>query len=59
MKSIRVFWSPLSQRFYATRAYKQVKPGVVLITGDKFDVTDDIAKQIIENKIEFTPEAQP
>ena len=59
MKPIRVFWSPLSQRFYASRAYKQVKPGVVLITGEKFDVTDDIAKQIIENKIEFTPEAQP
>lgn len=53
MKPIRVFWSPLSQRFYASRAYKEVKPGVVEITGHKFDVTDDIAQQIIRHDIRF------
>jgi hypothetical protein len=53
MKRIRVFWSPFSQRFYASRAYKEVKPGVVEITGEKFDVTNDIASHIIENKITF------
>jgi hypothetical protein len=56
MKRIRVFWSPFSHRFYASRAYKEVKPGVVEITGQKFDVTDDIAAQVIENKITFSKE---
>jgi hypothetical protein len=54
MKPIKVFWSPLSQRFYASRAYKQIQPGVVEITGDKFDVTNDIAEQIIAHGITFT-----
>lgn len=54
-KPIRVFWSELGQRFYASRAYKQVKPGVVLITGEKFDVTDDIAEQILTKNIVFRP----
>lgn len=54
MKPIKVFWSPLGRRFYASRAYREVKPGVVLITGEKFDVTDDIAAQIIKHDIVFT-----
>ena len=54
-KPIRVFWSPLSQRFYASRAYKDIKPGIVEITGDKFDVTEDIAQAIILHDIAFTP----
>jgi len=59
-KPIKVFWSPLGQRFYASRAYKQFPSRMgdnkVLfqITGEKFDVTDDIADAIIKNKIEFT-----
>lgn len=28
-KPIRIFWNPLSQRFYATRAYKEIRSGVV------------------------------
>jgi hypothetical protein len=62
-KPIRVFYSELSQRFYASRAYKQVKPGIVEITGQKFDVTDDIARLVIRHDIEFTkveePDAKP
>lgn len=53
MKPIRVFWSGLSQRFYATRAYKEIKPGIIEVTGDKFDVTDDIARLIIAHDIKF------
>jgi hypothetical protein len=53
-KPIRVFYSILSQRFYASRAYKEVQPGVVEITGDKFDVTDDIAAMVIKHDIEFS-----
>lgn len=53
IKRIRVFWSPLSQRFYASRAYKQVKDGVVEITGEKFDVTDDIAEMVLKHDIVF------
>lgn len=55
MKPIKVFWSPLSRRFYASRAYKQERPGVVLITGEKFDVTNDIAELILKHEITFKP----
>ncbi len=41
-KPIRVFWSPLSERFYASKAWKQESNGVVVITGQKFDVTEDV-----------------
>lgn len=58
-KPIRVFWSELGQRFYATAHYKiEQVDGVrqrVTITGEKFDVTDDIAKAVLENDIEFEP----
>lgn len=55
-KPIRVFYSHLSKRFYASRAYK-IKGGVAIVTGEKFDVTDDIANLIVQNEITFT--AQP
>jgi hypothetical protein len=54
-KPIRIFWSPLSRRFYASRAYKQIKPGVVEITGEQFDVTQDIAHLILKHGIVFSP----
>jgi hypothetical protein len=57
-KPIRVFYSVLSQRFYATRAYRQVKPGVVEVTGEKFDVTNDIAGIIQREGVTFSP-AEP
>jgi hypothetical protein len=61
-KPIRVFYSTLSQRFYASNAYKEERPGIVTITGKKFDVTQDIARLIVENEIiAFTsqPEVPP
>lgn len=63
-KPIRVFWSPLSRRFYATKAYKEVigHPGIVECTGERYDVTNDIANVIIREQIEFTerkPNDQP
>jgi hypothetical protein len=52
-KPIRIFWSPLSERFYASRAYKEIRPGVVEITGQKFDVTADISALVVKNDIVF------
>lgn len=52
-RPIRVFWSPLSRRFYATRAWREVRPGVVECTGERFDVTNDIAGIIDRERIEF------
>jgi hypothetical protein len=51
-KPIIVLWSDLGQRFYATQQYKQ-KDGLVEITGEKFDVTNQIAQAIVENEITF------
>lgn len=52
-KPICVFWSPLSRRFYATRSYREVKPGVVECTGERYDVTNDIAAIIEREQVEF------
>lgn len=52
-KPIRVFFSPLSRRFYATRHYREIMPGQVECTGEKFDVTNDIGAIVTENKIVF------
>lgn len=52
-KPIRVFWSPLTRRLYATRAWREIKPGLVECTGEKFDVTNDIASIIAHEHIEF------
>lgn len=58
-KPIRVFYSPLSGRFYASRAYKEDGNGLVTITGQKYDVTDDIGGIITKHKIEFTEVKEP
>lgn len=45
-KPIRVFYSQMSGRFFATAHYKEtVKDDVsqFVVTGKKYDVTDDIA----------------
>lgn len=52
-KPIRVFYSTLTNRFYATRAYRIDAKGIVTVTGEKFDVTDDIANLIDEHGVEF------
>lgn len=61
LNPIRVFFSPLTRRFYATRHWKVLKlPGgkeIVECTGEKFDVTQDIAHIIVQEKLEFEPEA--
>lgn len=53
-KPIRVFYSVLSGRFYATRSYREVKPGLVECAGEKFDVTNDIAGAIVQRGITFS-----
>lgn len=57
-KPIKVFWSEIRQRFYASAYYKQ-EGNHVTITGEKFDVTDDIAAAIVKHDIEFRPVASP
>jgi hypothetical protein len=52
-RPIRVFYSVLSQRFFATRAWKEVRPGLVECTGERFDVTDDVANLVKEHGIDF------
>jgi predicted DNA-binding protein (UPF0251 family) len=52
-RPIRVFFSPLSRRFYATRAYKIDENGLVTVTGEQFDVTNDIAGLIAQHGVEF------
>lgn len=49
---IRIFQSPFSERYYATRAYKIInaEKGLFEVTGQKDDVTDEI-KAIIEREI--------
>lgn len=56
-KPIRVFFSELSRRFYATRAYRIDDNGLVTVTGEKFDVTNDIAELIERHGVTFTKRA--
>jgi len=52
-KPIKVFYSPLSCRFYASQNYRFDEHSAI-ITGAKYDVTDDIAAAIFKHDIEFT-----
>lgn len=52
-KPIRVFFSPLICRFYASRAYREFPNGIVEITGEKFDVTSDIGELITKHDVTF------
>jgi hypothetical protein len=56
-RPIRVFYSKLSRRFYASSQYK-VDGKAVVITGNKTDVTDDIARAIVAHDIVFSPAPQ-
>jgi len=58
-KPIRVFWSPLTRRFFATRTYREISPGVVECTGERFDVTNDIASIIERESVTFTHIPEP
>lgn len=53
-KPIRVFWSELGQRFYASDSYTIRNKTFTLHR--KTDVTNDIAHAMIEHEITFTPE---
>jgi hypothetical protein len=50
-KTIRIFWSPLSQRFYATRSYRDAGDGLVTVGSNNDDVTNDIVGLIKEHRI--------
>ncbi len=50
---IRVFFSPLTHRFYATRGYRLLGDGRVQVTGNKEDVTEDIAALVVQNQLTF------
>lgn len=52
-KPIRVFYSPLSGRFYASQHYREDGAAVV-ITGKKYDVTNDIGAAVERHDLEFT-----
>ena len=52
---IRVYWSERSQRFYASQHYKIDHKGFATITGERFDVTNDIAAATIKHKVIFRP----
>ena len=55
-KPIRVFYSELSGRFYASSQYKTLPNGNTVITGNKFDVTNQIGAAITQYGLVFTEE---
>lgn len=57
-KPIRVFYSEMSGRLYATRDYREQTVNGrtrIVITGEKFDVTNDVAGIVLSNNLEFKP----
>lgn len=56
-KPIRVFYSPLTGRFYASRVYKEYMDGsVVIMDNNKSDVTNDIAAAVVKYGLTFAKE---
>lgn len=56
-KPIRIFYSEMTKRFYASNKYKEEEiNGLprIIITGDKFDVTNDIGNLVTKYQITFT-----
>lgn len=57
-KPIRILYSVMSRRFYATQAWKTIKMDghteVIEVTGEKYDVTDQIARLIDQHGVTFT-----
>ena len=47
MKPLMIFQSPITKRWYATKAYKEMDEGKFVCTGKKEDITDQI-ETIIE-----------
>lgn len=52
-KPIRIFFSELTRRFYASAHYQIGKNGFTTITGKKYDVTNEIAGLIEQHNVEF------
>lgn len=59
MKPIRIFYSPLTGRLFASQRYKDLGNGNVEITGEKFDVTNEIAGLIEQHEITFIKRKKP
>ncbi len=55
-KPIRVFFSPVTSRFYASRVYRIDAKGMAILTGDKFDVSNDIGDAILKYQLKFNKE---
>ena len=53
-KPIKVFYSQLSGRFYASNQYRHDKNGFYVITGPKDDVTNDIGRAVTHYDIAFS-----
>lgn len=51
-KPIRIFYSELSGRLYASQQYS-IKDGIATITGQKWDVTNDVGAIIERYELEF------
>lgn len=51
-KPIKIFYSELSGRFYATDRY-EIDGNICIIKGKKYDVTNDIGAAIKKHRIEF------
>jgi len=51
-KPIKVFYSILTERFYASQHYEQ-EGNLTVITGTKYDVTSDIGYFVNKHGIEF------
>lgn len=59
-KPIRVFYNDLFDEFWATQHWKETfspdgKTPIIVITGKKYNVTQDIARAMIRYEIEFVP----
>lgn len=49
-----MLYSELSGRFFASNRYRDLGNGLFVITGKKYDVTQDIAGIIVERGIKFS-----
>ena len=53
IKPIRIFYSELSGRLYASQHYKELSPGNFEVTGVKEDVTSQIGAIVHTYKLKF------
>jgi len=56
-RPIRVFYSTLTDTFYATQHWQE-KDGHIVVTGKKYDVTQDVARAVVEHEVVFAPVKQ-